>query len=387
MRRSGVYCLLCLLMLAVAARAATPGSSARTARARSHPQGGRTHRARPTRRKPRPTARRRHGHGRPRHHSRSKPGHHSRPKGRHHSRPRHHHPAGHPVAVKNPVPAAAPLTNCVSQLAACGYPAAGTNDGVPAGTALTPVSSARLPSGATWTGSELDISGGNVTISGLNIDGVVRITGAGDTLKDSFVNPGGSNGGAVLIASGASNALIEDSEIEAPGDTIGAIHNASNEPAEALRDYVHNECTGWLGLGTVKDSYIITDANVPGCHYEPVYVPGGNAGIMWGSGPSYTVVEHNTLLNPNNQTAAVFLDNHAFGPNANVLVDNNLVAGGDYPIYGDQSGDGSSNVVITDNRYSNAYYSVGGSYGACGGMGIPGSSHNYWDSSLATISC
>jgi hypothetical protein len=38
----------------------------------------------------------------------------------------------------------------------------------------------------------------------------------------------------VQIATGADNTLIEDTEAQVPGDTIGAIHNYLSDPAEAL---------------------------------------------------------------------------------------------------------------------------------------------------------
>jgi hypothetical protein len=263
--------------------------------------------------------------------------------------------------------AAGSKTPNYAALDACGYPSPNTT-GVPAGTALTPVESAHLPPGATWSNGELDISGSNVTISGLDIDGNVHITGPHATLENSSIH--GDGDPEVLIYQNATDTLMVHDQITAPSSTIGAVNNAGGQPFEITASYLHDNCTGVLGLGDVIGNYIITDGNVPGCHVEDIYVPGGNQGENWAAspwgpaGPSYTNIQHNTLLNPLGQTASVFLDNHAYGPNANVTENNNLMAGGGYITYGDSNGDGSTNIVITNNRFSRLYYPKGGYYGA-----------------------
>ena len=47
-------------------------------------------------------------------------------------------------------------------------------------------------------------------------------------------------------------------------------------------------------------------------------------------------IVHNTVFNPNDQTDAISLFED-FGVEANVIIDNNLVAGGGYAIYGGQN--------------------------------------------------
>ena len=271
----------------------------------------------------------------------------------------------------------------------CGFPSPDTV-GVPAGTALTPVASAHLPAGASWSGGELDISGNNITIAGLNIDGNIHITGENDTLEDSFVS--GTGDPEVLIYDGAINTLIKSDEVEAPNAYTGAINNANGEPAEIIDSYIHDNCTAWLGPGNITNNYLISDVDVGGdCHNEAIYVPGNNSTTWpaspWGpAGPAYTDIQHNTLLNPFGQTAAVFLDNHASGPNHNVTENDNLMAGGGYVTYGDSNGDGSTNIVITNNRFSRLYYSDGGYYGVEDQNNAATTfSGNIWDDTLAAV--
>lgn len=262
-----------------------------------------------------------------------------------------------------------------ASLDACGYPSPNTS-GVPAGTTLTPIGQAKLPAGASWSSGELDITGNNVTISGLDINGNVHITGVGDSIINSYIH--GSGDPEVLIYDGASNTVMQHDEVTAPSSTIGAINNASGNPFTLSGSYLHNNCTGTLGVGTFHDNYMITDANVSSCHVEDGYVPGGTT--------APTDYEHNTLLNPVGQTASIFLDNHAWGPNHNVTINNNLMGGGGYVTYGDTSGDGSTNINITNNRFTRLYYPDGGYYGAEQQNNAATTfSGNIWDDTLAAV--
>lgn len=271
---------------------------------------------------------------------------------------------------------------------ACGFPSPDTT-GVPAGTTLTPVESAKLPAGATWSNGELDISGSNVVISGLNIDGNVHITGSHATLEKSYIH--GTGDPEVLIYQNATDTLMQNDEVTAPVSTIGAINNANGQPFKLASSYLHDNCTGTLGPGDFDNNYMITDGNVPGCHVEDGYVP-GNEGATWAAspwgpaGPAYTRYVHNTLLNPLGQTAAIFLDNHASGPNHNVTVNDNLMGGGGYVTYGDSNGDGSTNIVITNNRFTRLYYRDGGYYGAeAQNDAATTFTGNIWDDTLQTL--
>ena len=286
---------------------------------------------------------------------------------------------GNPSSQANCAGAASSNTPNYAALDACGYPSPDTA-GIPAGTTLTPIAQAKLPAGASWSGGELDISGNNVTVTGVSItNGNVHITGVNDTLSDSLIT--GDGNPEVLIYHGASNTVMDHDEVEAPTSTIGAINNAGGQSFTITNSYLHDNCTGVLGVGvTAKNNYMITDGNVPGCHVEDAYIPGGK------NQPA-TDYEHNTLLNPLGQTAAIFLDNHCCGSgNSNITENNNLMAGGGYITYGDSNGDGSSNIVITNNRFSRLYYPDGGYYGAeVQNDAATTFSGNIWDDTLAAV--
>ncbi len=73
---------------------------------------------------------------------------------------------------------------------------------------------------------------------------------------------------------------------------------------------------------------------IPEEHYEDIYY-GGGAGPL--------IVNHNTMLNPQGQTAIVFASVD-FGDQTTLTITNNLMAGGGYMIYGGASGSGGKVV-------------------------------------------
>jgi hypothetical protein len=305
---------------------------------------------------------------------------------------------------------------CSNAFVTCGYvdPLAGTV-GVAPGTDLTPVSNkcACLPSGASWDNGILSITGDNVTVHNVYVPGSVQISGTDDKLTQSEVTTGicpsrCASAEPIVVLQGARNAQVK--YVTVYGGSNGTLHNGSGQPVLWDHVYSFGSCTGQLGWGDVDNSFIITDIRIAHqagegeCHTEAGYVPGCRTAdcASWGSNPwggtcpgrcsrpsdYYTSYENDVMLNPQDQTAAIFLDNHAFGAtgNYNVMIRGSFVAGGGYPIYGDDSDDASSNIVVSENRWSAMYFANGGSWGACGwnesGTSVAG---NVWDDDLSRL--
>ena len=268
-------------------------------------------------------------------------------------------------------------TNCVSHPSACGYPDA-TNAGVPAGTQLAPESGTISANVAGQTISNIDLTGGTIVVAANNV-----------TIKDSRITTGNGqlNGeSAVDIKPGVTGTLVEDTTMQGSNCTssslFAGVMNESGDQQTLLRDY--GACLDDIlhGSGTIKDSYSIDNATIPSDHYEPVAYDGGDGAI--------TII-HNTLLNPHDQTAAVFVTCY-FGPVTTEIIDNNLMAGGDYVIYGPE-GNGACNSQtghqeVVGNRFSKVYFPAGGQYGvdAYFQSGNTTWSDNYWDENLAPAS-
>jgi hypothetical protein len=119
---------------------------------------------------------------------------------------------------------------------------------------------------------------------------------------------------------------------------------------------------GILGVaaGVVRGNYIELGSNMRGDHNDSVQ----------GDGASNLVLDHNTLLNPNDQTSALALYTE-YGNNNNITVTNNLMAGGGYTCYcGDGASDNNGkparavNVTFVNNVFWRKYFASGGNFGA-----------------------
>jgi hypothetical protein len=315
----------------------------------------------------------------------------------------------------SPVSAVAAATQsgerfCSNAFVTCGYPDPLTGDvGVPPGTALTTVSASCgcLPAGAAWSNGTVEVTGSNVVLRDLYVAGSVQIVGNNDVLTDSEVTTGicgstCSNGEPVVITGSASNTQVTYDTLF--GGANGTVHNGANEPILINHIYSYGACGAQLGFGDVWNSFLITDivitnANGQGpCHTEPSYVAGGILanwpsdswggacpGVCSSPSDSYANFQNDVLLNPQGQTAAIFLDNHAFGEtgNNNITVNGSFLAGGGYVMYGDASGDTSSNIVVSRDRWSSMYYPNGGYYGACAWNNAASTlTSDLWDATL-----
>lgn len=106
----------------------------------------------------------------------------------------------------------------------------------------------------------------------------------------------------------------------------------------------------------------------------------------YGGGAGALVVDHDTLLNPHDQTAAVFASVD-FGNQTTLTVTGSILAGGDYVIYGGGSGSGGKvvgPVTITNNRFSRVYEPNGGYYGAAAYLN---ESVTTWSATCGTKRC
>lgn len=205
------------------------------------------------------------------------------------------------------------------------------------------------------------------TLSDANVHGRIVVEAPNVTLEDVCVEwdaSGNTNlppavefeatGGRVIdSAVGGANATNQSVQI-ALGENVNTGYRllADHDDLVNCSECVHND--GW----TVKNSYI--DANGRPCgsydgdrcvggidHVEDIYCDTG----------SFTV-DHDTLINPEDQTANVFCNTDNGGqqePCANQLtVTDSLLAGSGFMIYGCSNGVpvGTSHMTVTGNRFA-----------------------------------
>jgi hypothetical protein len=127
--------------------------------------------------------------------------------------------------------------------------------------------------------------------------------------------------------------------------------------------------------GLIQDNYIHDMGYRSGDHINGTTSNGGGALLT---------IRHNTIFNQIDQTDAVSLFED-FGSQHDRVIDDNLLAGGGYTIYGgaNPGGAATSNIRITNNRISRMYYPNGGYYGPVTAFDPQGSgnvwSGNVWD--------
>ena len=108
---------------------------------------------------------------------------------------------------------------------------------------------------------------------------------------------------------------------------------------------------------TITGNYMHDIVLYTGDHSEHIY--GGSTS----AGGNNITVSGNTLLNPLNQTACVYLNN--VNPFTNCTVTGNLMAGGGYCVYAGNAA--STGIVVTNNVVSTVYFAPGGAGGGLGG--------------------
>jgi Domain of unknown function (DUF4082) len=289
-----------------------------------------------------------------------------------------------PAAVPSG-PTGSGQTNCASLPSRCGYPDA-TNTGVPAGTTLLRVPQ-DVTSGPGWVWDSrgwLQASSGAV-VSNVIVSGSINVAGSNITVKNTRILVSGESWGIGLQH--ATNSVVSNNEIGILGGTprlmvgVKDIYGDSSG-SQVLRNNIANTATGiQVFEGLIADNYVHDMGYASGDHV--------NGSTSNGSTTMLTI-RHNTILNKFDQTDAISLFQD-FGIEANRLITDNLVAGGGYSIYGgdNQRFGKTSNIKITNNRFSTLYYSKGGYYGPIAAFDPTGSgnvaSGNYWDNTIAPV--
>jgi murein DD-endopeptidase MepM/ murein hydrolase activator NlpD len=272
-----------------------------------------------------------------------------------------------------PTTTAAPTTttpsgilNCAPNPSACGYPDA-TNTGVQAGVTLTPSGciTASTPGqviqNVVLNNCDINVTAPNVVIRN------VKITTSADW--------------AIIIRHGGGGTRIENVELAGRDSSAGAVQYAINSQANGHvtidRANLHlcSDCIQGDAV-TVTNSYIHDMASPAGAHMDG-FQCNSSCGVM---------LRHNTILNQYGQTAAVamFAD---FGIPRNSTIEDNLLAGGGYTIYGGTTT--STGIRIVNNRFSRIYFPRSGQYGPLAHFNASGTgnvwSGNVWDDTGAPL--
>jgi hypothetical protein len=186
---------------------------------------------------------------------------------------------------------------------------------------------------------KLNIEADDVTVRN------VRIIGEGDW--------------AVIQRQGHSGLTLENVEIAGDGTTKvdTAVLNQGGM-VTIRRANIHTVSNGVsTEHGLIEDSYLHDFTEFEGDHVDGVQSAGSPM-----KGLSL-ILRHNTILNQVAQTSAVILGQD-FSRVHSVVIENNLLAGGGYTIYGGQGKFGTpTDVRIVDNVFSTRFFPKGGHFG------------------------
>jgi hypothetical protein len=270
------------------------------------------------------------------------------------------------ATAADPTPSTTPTATVSPTQPPAGYPTADTTGWRHTGVTLTPYEGERY------------ITEPGTVIDGQDIEDCIVVEAPDVTITRSRIRC--ESYYPLRVVDGGS-LLVEDTEIDGLGFTDAICIASGNYTA------VRVDCHG-VGDGfRVGDNTVVTDSfahalvTCDGCHNDAVQATGG----------AHIVLRHNTLENPYSQTSCIMLGNE-FGPLTDVLVQDNLLNGGGYTVYGGGSDSDVDNIRILGNRFQRApagFWPDGGYYGPVAHYDPtrPGNqwSGNVWDDNGAAI--
>jgi hypothetical protein len=275
-----------------------------------------------------------------------------------------------------------PVRDCARKPHRCGFPDS-TNTGVPGGMKLRKVPG-QVSSGPGWYYNDLGfvtVDKPGAVLSGLYIPWIVNVTASHVTIKDVKVVATGQNAVGIGIEN-ADDVTIEDSTISGINTRSGRLMDGIKDVygdaigSRVLNNNIFQASTGvQIYQGLIQGNYIHHLGMVSTDHVNGLTTNGDTHPLL---------IRHNTILDSYGQTDAIGLFQD-FGVVSNVTIDDNLLAGGGYTIYGGEGSKGqSSHIVVTRNRISTKFFHLGGQYGPAAYFDPhgPGNvwSGNVWDS-------
>ena len=276
-------------------------------------------------------------------------------------------PAASSSAASSVQPAAssAPLVKggCAVSPHQCGYPDA-TNTGVPASVKLLRVPG-QISRGKGWhydSRGWVEVDGNGAVLRGLYIPYDLDISASNVTVTDVEVVDTGNGFGISLRHT--NNVTISHSAVSSPYASganrlqvgIKDIYADSVNTVIEYDNIWHTSTAVQISEGLVMGNYIHDMGYTSGDHLD---------GIASDAGDSHGLtINHNTVFVHFGQTTAVGLFED-FGAQFNCLIENNLIAGGGYALYGGANPGGAptSNIRVVGNRFARIYSKHSGYYG------------------------
>jgi virginiamycin B lyase len=253
------------------------------------------------------------------------------------------------------------VRNVWEDLEACGWPGPG-NSGYPAGTVFTNTPSRTI----TVDGTVIDKQ---------KITGGLRIAAKNVVVKNSWIinSAGGANASGVIFIEPGATVTIERTTLDGSNATHAGIwYEGASMVARGNRIFgVNDGIFSWDA-----DNFVIEDNYL---HSFTEDAANGHVDGFQTEGASNGVIRHNTFDVTQGQTSAIAVWNDRRNSD-NILIENNLIAGGGFSIYAHDispseanpaGGNTVTNIRILNNKFSTVHYPCVGFYGVWFPRGAP----------------
>jgi len=278
------------------------------------------------------------------------------------------------------------------------YPSA-SSTGPAAGVSLQQIGSGtgQVSRGPGWeySGGLVRITGAGTIFNGFSLNGFgVAIYANNVTILNCAIVVGGQRTFPVSIETDENNNGEPITSFTIKNCTISGADNDMNRATSCIKD-IYGNATGllieacnlyWCATGIQVHAGKILNNYIHDLACNVTYGDHVN-GVMATGGTTFMLIQGNTILNSWGQTdcIALFQDNSPPAI-ANKTINNNLLAGGGYCIYGGQSGTEyaglpATNIAITNNVISTMYYPNGGAFGPVADF-TAGNTGNEWSNNV-----
>jgi hypothetical protein len=231
-----------------------------------------------------------------------------------------------------------------------------SNTGVPAGTSLS-----------AYTGPS-NITTPNTVITGKNI-GCIQVSAPGVVIRNSKLSCRTASPYVVTVDDGditGTPLLLQDVEIDCQNTAGTAVGEAT---VTVQRANIHG-CENGVDANqsiTIEDSYIHDLYNSAASHTDGIQLATGHwTGSSYAPGALNVTISHNTIygvgVDGSLGTSAIIQNSPG---SKNILIEDNLLAGGAFTLYCPSDGGGHSTVI--GNHFSSKFSSKYGAYGPSDG--------------------
>ena len=184
-------------------------------------------------------------------------------------------------------------------------------------------------------------------VQNVDVTGTIYVTANNVTIQNCRVTSSVQSG-QIAAAAGVTGLTVTHCEVNGLGATAYNITGSGTFTYNNL--YGAEKNIELTGNAVIENNYMHEMSNTanPTPHFENVDAEGGQTSLL---------IQHNTMINVQQNTAAVMLANY-YGGLTGITVTDNIMVGGNYPVYcdGHFAGGSVGTVAYTNNHIGSGFY-------------------------------